>query len=176
MIIWRLKMSKDNFVSKNGKVSELWLYCSTVFFFFSIELSRGSIWYKQKFTQSSKNTSAGIDSFGRKDWSASRSGMSNKKLEVLLIVVKSKAEWKSGEEKKGKRWRVGARENESRWICRGHGSNSNKLAPAAGTRSRYKILNMNGRFCIRNKLLFRKQSAADENICRWNRVRGTRGP
>lgn len=52
--------------------------------------------------------------------------MSNKKSEVLLIVVKSKAEWKSGEEKKGKRWRV---ENESRWICRGHGSNSNKLAP-----------------------------------------------
>lgn len=56
--------------------------------------------------------------------------MSNKKSEVLLIVVKSKAEWKSGEEKKGKKWRVGARENESRWICRGHGSNSNKLAPS----------------------------------------------
>lgn len=43
------------------------------------------------------------------------------------------------------------------------GSKPNKLAPP---RPRYKILNMNGRFCIRDELLFGKQSAADENICR----------
>ena len=37
----------------------------------------------------------------------------------------------------------------------------NKLVVKLG----YKILNMNGKFCIRNKL-FEKQSTADENICR----------
>lgn len=43
------------------------------------------------------------------------------------------------------------------------GSKPNKLAPP---RPRYKILNMNGWFCICDELLFGKQSAADENICR----------
>lgn len=83
-------------------------------------------------------------------------------------LIRKKLERGNGEiingrvsEREGETREKRAKEKEGRvvWICRGLGSKPNKLAPPRGrararARPRYKILNMNGRFCIRDELLF----------------------